>query len=175
MLRIACAHLSRHRRAGHRLPTPRRRLGDRASLHAAAVCLHGEFEWEDPASPDEVVRVNIVARDGSQHTINGKIGDNLLYLAHRFQKDNPALALEGSCEASLACSTCHVVVSQEHFSLLPEAEEEEEDMLDLASCLTSTSRLGCQIILSKELDGITITLPAYSRNYYVDGHVPEPH
>ena len=48
-------------------------------------------------------------------------------------------------------------------------------MLDLATCLTSTSRLGCQIILSRELDGMVITLPPYSRNYYVDGHIPEPH
>lgn len=48
-------------------------------------------------------------------------------------------------------------------------------MLDLATCLTSTSRLGCQIILTKELEGMEVTLPPYSRNYYVDGHVPEPH
>merc|ERR1712087_878490 len=146
-----------------------------ASLHSSPTCRHGDFEWEDPTSPDEVVRVNVVTRDGGQHTMNGKVGDNLLYLTHRFQKANPALALEGSCEASLACSTCHVIVSQDYIDLLPEPKEEEDDMLDLASCLTSTSRLGCQIILSKQLDGITITLPAYSRNYYVDGHVPEPH
>ena len=48
-------------------------------------------------------------------------------------------------------------------------------MLDEAALLTPTSRLGCQIILSKELEGMVVTLPAYSRNYYVDGHVPEPH
>ena len=66
-------------------------------------------------------------------------------------------------------------VGEEHFDLLDEATEEEEDMLDEATCLTSTSRLGCQIILRKELDGMEIALPAYSRNYYVDGHVPEPH
>jgi len=144
-------------------------------LHATPRCLHGDYEMEDPASPEDVVRVIFVARDGEQHTIRGKVGDNLLYLAHRWQKDNPALALEGSCEASLACSTCHVVVSDKHYDLLPEPEETEEDMLDLATCLTSTSRLGCQIVLTKELDGLEITLPAYSRNYYVDGHIPTPH
>ena len=56
-----------------------------------------------------------------------------------------------------------------------EPEEGEDDMLDLATCLSATSRLGCQIILSKDLDGMEVTLPAYSRNFAVDGHVPEPH
>jgi ferredoxin len=148
-----------------------------------------------------------VTRDGERHEMPGKVGDNLLYLFHRWRRSNPDLALEGACEASLACSTCHVIVcarvtchtthhaqrtahhshratshhmprlqvSDEHFDLLDEPCEEEEDMLDLATCLTSTSRLGCQIILSKELEGMEVTLPAYSRNYYVDGHVPEPH
>ena len=96
----------------------------------------------------------------------------------RFQSENEQLSLEGACEASLACSTCHVVVDDEHFDTLEDlipASEEEEDMLDLATCLTSTSRLGCQIILSKELEGALFTLPAYSKNFYVDGFVPEPH
>lgn len=52
-----------------------------------------------------------------------------------------------------------VIVSQEHYDKLPEAEEAEEDMLDLASCLTSTSRLGCQILLSKELEGMEVQSP----------------
>ena len=116
--------------------------------------------------------------------MTGKVGDNLLFLARRWfheMEDSEGktaaaqIALEGACEASLACSTCHVILSEEHFALLPEAEEKEEDMLDLASCLTATSRLGCQVTLTKELDGMTVTLPAYSKNFYVDGHVPEPH
>jgi ferredoxin len=57
----------------------------------------------------------------------------------------------------------------------PEPSEEEEDMLDLAFGLTETSRLGCQVILEKEHDGIVITLPSATRNMYVDGHVPKPH
>ena len=62
-----------------------------------------------------------------------------------------------------------------HYDDLEEPSEEEEDMLDLATCLSSTSRLGCQIILSKRHEGMEVTLPAYSKNFYVDGHVPEPH
>ena len=99
----------------------------------------------------------------------------MLYLAHANREANPTVALEGACEASLACSTCHVIVSDPHFDLLPEPEDEEEDMLDQATCLEPTSRLGCQIILTRELDGIEVKLPQYSLNFYVDGHVPEPH
>lgn len=168
------ALLARHARSqaalssGHAGPASR-------SFRSTPASLHGDYEMQDPASPEDVVRVNFVSRDGSRHQVNGKVGDNLMYLAHRYQDDNPAVALEGACEASLACSTCHVIVSPDHFDILPEASELEEDMLDLAPCLESTSRLGCQIILSKEMDGIEITLPAHSVNFYVDGHVPEPH
>ena len=122
-------------------------LGRRASraFGSTPPRLHGEFEMQDPSTPEDVVYVTFVARDGGKHVINGKVGDNLMYLAHRYQHDNPAVALEGACEASLACSTCHVIVSPQHYDILPEASEEEEDMLDLAPCLESTSRLGCQI------------------------------
>lgn len=51
----------------------------------------------------------------------------------------------------------------------------EEDLLDLAPFLQETSRLGCQVILTKELDGVTVTLPKATRNFYVDGHTPQPH
>ena len=148
---------------------------DNQSFGATALRLHGEFEHQDPTSPEDVVSVTIVSRKGAPHVIRGKVGDNLLYLAHRYQKDNPEVSLEGACEASLACSTCHVIVSPEHFDLLPEPLEEEEDMLDQATCLESTSRLGCQIVLTRDLDGMTIKIPEYSVNFYVDGHVPEPH
>lgn len=51
----------------------------------------------------------------------------------------------------------------------------EDDMLDMAPMLQENSRLGCQIILTPELDGIELTLPKVTRNFYVDGHVPKPH
>ena len=72
--------------------------------------------------------------------------------------------IEGACEGSLACSTCHVIVAPEWYGRLREASEEEEDMLDLAFNLTRTSRLGCQIIVTEELDGLTVQLPAATRN-----------
>lgn len=51
----------------------------------------------------------------------------------------------------------------------------EDDMLDMAPMLQENSRLGCQIILTRELDGMELTLPKVTRNFYVDGHVPKPH
>ena len=154
---------------------PRLAVAVRRGFRSSPSLFHGDFEWEDPKTPEEVVRLTVIDREGQSHSVQGKVGDNLLYLSHRWRRSNEACALEGACEASLACSTCHVIINEAHFDLLHEATEEEDDMLDLATCLTSTSRLGCQIILSKELEGMTVTLPAFSKNFYVDGHVPEPH
>ena len=83
----------------------------------------------------------------------------MLEIAHRNHID-----LEGACEGSLACSTCHVIVDKAWYDKLTEASEDEEDMLDLAFGLTHTSRLGCQIIMTEELDGLTVSLPAGVRN-----------
>lgn len=83
--------------------------------------------------------------------------------------------MEGACEASLACTTCHVYVLGEYLEKLSEADEKEEDLLDMAPYLKENSRLGCQIILNKELEGIKLQLPKATRNFYVDGHTPKPH
>lgn len=77
--------------------------------------------------------------------------------------------LSGACEGSVACSTCHVILSPEYYDLLPEPEDDENDMLDMAFGLTDTSRLGCQVKLTRELDGMTATLPSATRNMFVDG------
>ena len=97
--------------------------------------------------------------DGSQKEVEVANGLSVLEAAH--QNDVP---LEGACEGSLACSTCHVVIEPEWFDVLPDAQEDEEDMLDLAFGLTKTSRLGCQIIMTEELDGLIVRLPGGSNN-----------
>jgi len=130
----------------------------------------GDYEMQDPKSEHEVVNIKFIDRTGNKHPVRGKIGDNVLYLAHRYK-----IPLEGACEASLACSTCHVYVDVKYLDKLNSAKDEEEDMLDLAIFLKSNSRLGCQIILSKSMEGMVLTLPQATRNFYVDGHVPEPH
>ena len=102
----------------------------------------------------------------------GREGERVMYLAHR-----KGIDMEGACEASLACTTCHVYVESEdeHWDQLPEATDTEEDLLDMAPALASNSRLGCQIILNPSIDGIVVRLPRYTKNFYVDGHVPTAH
>lgn len=104
-------------------------------------------------------KITFIDRDGEAQTYDAPEGLSVLEVAHRHGID-----IEGACEGSLACSTCHVVVEPEWFDKLSEASEDEEDMLDLAFGLTKTSRLGCQIILSDDLDGLTVRLPAGTRN-----------
>ena len=108
-------------------------------------------------------KVVFVTADGTTKEFEAPIGLSVLEVAHKNKID-----LEGACEGSLACSTCHVIVDEEWFDKLDEASEEEEDMLDLAFGLTHTSRLGCQIKMSDELDGIRLTLPSATRNMLVD-------
>lgn len=104
-------------------------------------------------------KITFINTDGSRLEVEAPVGLSVLEIAHRHNVD-----LEGACEGSLACSTCHVVVDPEWYALLPAAKEDEEDMLDLAFGLTRTSRLGCQIIITEELDGLTVSLPGGSRN-----------
>ena len=102
-------------------------------------------------------------------TIEGNEGDDILSLAHEHDVD-----LEGACEGSIACSTCHVVLSPQHYDMLDEPGDDENDMLDMAFGLTDTSRLGCQVRLERKLDGMVCTLPAATRNMFVDGESRGP-
>jgi ferredoxin len=182
--------------------------------------------------------VRFLDRDGATYDVRAPIGSNLLEVAHKEDID-----LEGACEGSLACSTCHLIVEdQAYFDKIPEASDDENDMLDLAFGLTETcapvqpgmrtcralrvylctlvrraptavaiavaqalwhlrlshhvlvlvtrstdlrlaahvswlcrSRLGCQIIAEKDLDGLVVRIPDATRNFAVDGHRPKPH
>ena len=109
-----------------------------------------------------MTKINFIQKDGSLKTVDAPDGISLLEVAHQNNID-----LEGACEGSLACSTCHVIVDQSFFDRLPPALEDEEDMLDLAFGLCPTSRLGCQIMISPTLDGLTVSLPAATRNMKV--------
>lgn len=77
--------------------------------------------------------MNWILKDGAIQSVRGKIGVNLLELAHKKDID-----LEGACEGSLACSTCHVILEPPVYDTLPEPSDEENDMLDLAFGLTAT-------------------------------------
>src|SRR5271156_6304806 len=104
-------------------------------------------------------KMKFITPSGNTVEVDAPIGLSVLEIAHQNKVD-----LEGACEGSLACSTCHVIVEPEWYELLKTASEDEEDMLDLAFGLTQTSRLGCQIIMTEELDGLTVALPKATRN-----------
>jgi len=110
-----------------------------------------------------MLKMTFVEPNGTRHEVDAPEGLSVLEIAHRNK-----IELEGACEGSLACSTCHVVVAPEWFDKVPGASDDEEDMLDLAFGLTQTSRLGCQIVMRQELDGLVVTLPAATRNMMVD-------
>ena len=100
-----------------------------------------------------------IERDGTRREVEAPLGLSVLEIAHKHGVD-----IEGACEGSLACSTCHVIVEGDWFGKLGAPTEDEEDMLDLAFGLEKTSRLGCQIVMSEALDGLVVRLPAGSRN-----------
>jgi ferredoxin len=103
-------------------------------------------------------RIFFVTEMGEKE-VQATVGLSLLEIAQEHNFD-----LEGACEGSLACATCHLIVDEEFYGRLKPPTEAEEDMLDLAFGLTRTSRLGCQIIFTEELDGIRVILPSASRN-----------
>jgi 2Fe-2S ferredoxin len=104
-------------------------------------------------------KVVIIDRYGFRQEIDVASGLSLLEIARTENLD-----IEGRCEGSLACSTCHVMIDPEWFGKLGEASEEEEDMLDVGAVgLTATSRLACQVRIDGDLDGIVVHLPGTPR------------
>ena len=99
-------------------------------------------------------RMTFITSAGSRLEIEAECGRSVMEIAREHD------LVEGACEGSLACATCHVIVADEHADRLAGASAEEEDMLDLAVGVCATSRLGCQIVLTDELDGLTVRLPA---------------
>ncbi|KAL1518481.1 hypothetical protein AB1Y20_002772 [Prymnesium parvum] len=98
--------------------------------------------------------------DGEPVRVAVEAGKTVLEAAHENDVD-----LEGACDGSLACSTCHVIFEDRKlFDSLPEPEEEELDMLDLAFDLSETSRLGCQIKLNKSMEGAVLRIPGGVNN-----------
>lgn len=143
--------------------------------------------------------IKVVFQDSKGNTIReieANEGDDLLSIAHEYDidlegkfsynlwcplclallflspsDDEVLTILTGACEGSVACSTCHVILTPEHYDILPEPDDDENDMLDMAFGLTDTSRLGCQVKLTREMDGMVATLPSATRNMFVDGEL----
>ncbi len=104
-------------------------------------------------------KMTFIERNGVPREVEAPLGLSVLEVAHKHGVD-----IEGACEGSLACSTCHVIVDPAWAGKLVKPSEDEEDMLDLAFGLEKTSRLGCQIVMTEALDGLTVRLPAATRN-----------
>ena len=104
-------------------------------------------------------KMTFIERNGAAREVDAPLGLSVLEIAHKHGVD-----VEGACEGSLACSTCHVIVDAGWFPKLAKPTEDEEDMLDLAFGLEATSRLGCQLVMTPALDGLVVRLPAATRN-----------
>ena len=102
-----------------------------------------------------MTNINFKLRDGELKKIDAEDGLTLMEVA----RDND-LGIEGTCGGSISCCTCHVVIEKEWFSKVGPANPDEEDMLDLAVDLQPTSRLGCQIEVTPELNGLIVNIPS---------------
>ncbi|KAE8553187.1 hypothetical protein EYB25_004568 [Talaromyces marneffei] len=129
----------------------------RRQFSATSAVGHGHIT---PPKPGEEINVSFIDKDGEKYDFQVSEGDNLLDIAQAND-----LEMEGACGGSCACSTCHVIVEDpDLYDRMPEPDDDENDMLDLAFGLTETSRLGCQVKMTKELDGLVVRLPAMTRN-----------
>lgn len=107
-----------------------------------------------------MTRIRFISADGdSVQEVDASPGERLLDVAQAAGQP-----LEGTCEGQMACSTCHVIVAADDFAKLPRASEEEDDLLDLAACVTRYSRLACQIELTEALETLTVRIPGGSHD-----------
>jgi ferredoxin len=109
-----------------------------------------------------LIHVTFLTADGARVEAQAEAGKPLLELGQ-----GAGMALEGTCEGQMACSTCHVIVSRAWFGKLPSASNDEEDLLDLAAGVTATSRLSCQIVLTEALDGLEVKIPGVSHDMQI--------
>jgi len=146
-----------------------RGIGATRPFSLSSVLAHGGIDRPEKGTGIKVTFQKSNA-DSIIKTVEGNEGDDIVDLAWEYDID-----IEAACEKSIACSTCHIILEPKVYDALPEPTDEENDMLDLAFGLTETSRLGCQIKLTKDMDGMVITLPSATRNMAVDGHKATHH
>lgn len=140
----------------------------RRSFHSSLSTRHAGIDRPEPGTG---IKITFQDSKGTLvRAVEANEGDDILAIAHEYDID-----LEGACEGSIACSTCHVILSEPVYDALSEPGDDENDMLDMAFGLTDTSRLGCQVHVTRALaeenatDGIVVTLPSATRNMFVDG------
>ena len=101
-------------------------------------------------------KITYIESSGKSHTVDVKNG--LTVMEGAIQNDIPGI--DADCGGGMACATCHVYVNDDWFDKIPPKEDGEEDMLDMAYEPKKNSRLSCQIIVSDELDGLTVSIPS---------------
>ena len=102
-----------------------------------------------------MAKITYITSDDKIHEID--VQNGLTVMEGAVQNDIPGI--DADCGGGMACATCHVYVKEEWLDKLPTKEDGEEDMLDMAFEPKKNSRLSCQIIISDELDGLTVNIP----------------
>tara|TARA_A100000164_G_scaffold331687_1_gene321037 strand:+ start:93 stop:413 length:321 start_codon:yes stop_codon:yes gene_type:complete len=100
-------------------------------------------------------KITFIETTGEKKTV--EVQNGLTVMEGAVQNEIPGI--DADCGGGMACATCHVYVKEEWFNKLPDAEDAEQDMIDMAFEPKKNSRLSCQIIVSDVLDGLTITTP----------------
>ena len=103
-----------------------------------------------------MAKITFKTHDNDSHVID--IQNGLSVMEGAVQNDIPGI--DADCGGGMACATCHVYVNEEWLDKLPNKEDGEEDMLDMAFEPNKFSRLSCQIIVSDELDGLVVSIPS---------------
>ena len=102
-------------------------------------------------------KITFIEHDQTKHVAEFKTGSSVMQIA----VDNLIPGIDGDCGGECACGTCHVIVSDDWFRKTGTPGGEEEQMLSMTPERESTSRLGCQVVLTDEMDGMTVHLPEF--------------
>ena len=103
-----------------------------------------------------MTKITYIEHNGTPHTVD--VENGLTVMEGAIQNDIPGI--DADCGGGMACATCHVYVKEEWLDKLPKKEDGEEDMLDMAFEPKKNSRLSCQLIVSDELEGLTVDIPS---------------
>ena len=103
-----------------------------------------------------MAKITYIENNQKPHTV--EVVNGLSVMEGAVQNNIPGI--DADCGGGMACATCHVYVKEEWFNKLPKKEDGEEDMLDMAFEPKKNSRLSCQLIVSDELDGLTVSTPS---------------
>ena len=103
-----------------------------------------------------MAKITYIESNGKSHTV--EVANGMSVMEGAVQNDIPGI--DADCGGGMACATCHVYVDENWMQKLPQKDDGEEDMLDMAFEPKKNSRLSCQIIVSDELDGLVVNIPS---------------